>query len=112
MQELARSLLVMMRAVFLNVTLVVILLKKIFVNIHARRRRCYCLPFSYLQLLLVTGTDLSIEDVLTHIHGSSVESIPHTSTENSTAIVHKTVEELLTFSEGKLQREASEIVSQ
>ncbi len=72
---------------------------------------------SYIQLLLVAETELSFEDVLTHICGSSLESnpptsTPPTSTKGSTDVIHKTMEELLTLCKEKLQKEASAIASQ
>ena len=66
--------------------------------------------FSYIQLLLVVETDLSFEDVLTHIRGSSLESTPSRST-GSNNVLHKTTEELLTLCKGKLRKEASTIAS-
>lgn len=71
---------------------------------------------SYIKLLLVAETEISFEDVLTHIRGSSLESSPPTSTPPSTKgftdVLHKMMEELLTLCEGKPQKDASAITSQ
>lgn len=61
--------------------------------------------------MLEAGVNVSLENELTHIGGSLVESTHHTLTEGSTAILQKTVEELLTLSKGKSRKEASGIVA-